>query len=1077
MQRSLVALTLGALASGWVATAAPALADHTAPPVSVALVGDLQSEVGCAEDWAPACPESELELVDGTWQGTFTVPAGTWQYKVALDDSWDESYGDGKDNLSLPLTHEAELVLRYDPRTHAVSVVPAADAEPLGPADRRLAGDSLRNPLTRERLYFVMADRFENGNRTNDDAGLGPDRLVSGLDPTATGFYHGGDLAGVVDRLDYIQGLGTTAIWLTPSFKNKPVQGAPGSEAAGYHGYWITDFTQIDPHLGTNADMKRLVRLAHQRGIKVFFDIITNHTADVIGYDEDEYDPTGTLPYVSTQDEPYRDASGKAFDDRDYADGEPPFPAIDPETSFPYTPVVPQGEQDVKVPAWLNDPRYYHNRGTSTFSGESNTYGDFPSGPYSALDDLWTEHPRVVRGMEEVYQTWVREVGIDGFRIDTVKHVNMEFWQQFAPALTDYAAKQGNDDFFMFGEIYDASPRFMSQYTTEGRLQAAVDFGFQANATGFAKGAATDALSRFYADDDWYTDTDSNAYQLPTFLGNHDMGRIGSFLRQNDQGWSDQQLLERDRLAHSLMYLTRGQPVVYYGDEQGFSAPPDVPGGIGDQRAREDMFPSKVDLYNGYDLIGSDDTTAQSNFDPRSPLYRHVAALAKLRTTHPALADGAQVQRYSSDGAGIFAVSRVDADRQREYVVALNNATSAQTASFDTFSPHTKFRRIWPSTTRSRHGHGHRGALRTDRDGGISVTVPALGVAVYEAVRPIPADRTAPTVSFDSFEPGAIVGDRAEIGATVTGDSFNQVTFAWRPVGEERWRRLGTDDNAPFRVFHDVRDLPFGTVVEYRAVVQDADGDLGVDQTSGVVGEPPVEDSTPDWGGPVTQPTSVSVPGSHNSEVGCASDWAPKCDAIMLSLDEEDGVWSKTFDGAQTIPQSDYAHKVAVDPTLDTGDGWAENYGLHGVRDGENIPLDADGGPITFYYSHATHWLTNSIATPHLYVASGDFQSELGCGEDDDPTCLRSWLQDPDGDGVWKLRSHTLPAGTYTFVVTQDQSTAGSWGEGGAAGGTPVSFTVADGQGVEITFEPPAGSDPSQPAATVSVRTYAAPTP
>ena len=88
---------------------------------------------------------------------------------------------------------------------------------------------------------------------------------------------------GSCERIDYIQGLGTTSIWLTPSFKNKAVQLEDGP-SAGYHGYWITDFTQIDPHLGTNADLRALIDAAHARGMKVYFDIITNHTADVIGY-------------------------------------------------------------------------------------------------------------------------------------------------------------------------------------------------------------------------------------------------------------------------------------------------------------------------------------------------------------------------------------------------------------------------------------------------------------------------------------------------------------------------------------------------------------------------------------------------------------------------------------------------------------------------------------------------------------------------------------------------------------------------------------------------------------------------
>jgi len=517
-----------------------------------------------------------------------------------------------------------------------------------------------------------------------------------------------------------------------------------------------------------------------------------------------------------------------------------------------------------------------------------------------------------------------------------------------------------------------------------------------------------------------------------------------------------------------LMYLTRGQPVVYYGDEQGFSAPPNVPGGIGDQRAREDMFPSKVDLYNRFDLIGSDDTTAQSNFRPGRPLYRHIAEMARLRERHATLADGAQIHRFSSDTAGVYAFSRVSVDRNREYVVAVNNSRTASNATFDTFSPKTKFKRVWSSGSALR-------SFRSTRSGDVTVKVPALGAVAYQAVRPIPVDRSAPTVTFDKPVAGAVVGGRSEVSADVAGDSFNQVSFGWRPVGEAGWRRLGTDDNAPFRVFHDVRDLPFGTVVEYRAVVEDADGDLGVDQTHAVVGEPPVEETGTDWGGPVVQPSSVSVPGSFNSEVGCSEDWQPTCPVVDLALDVQDQVWSKTF-SAPAIPQGGYAHKVAVDDDVHPAEPWAENYGLGGVRDGDDIELAADGGPITFYYSHATHWVTNSAETPHLYVASGTFQSELGCPADNDPSCMRSWLQDPDGDGVWTFRNHTLPAGTYSARITQDLSAdAGSWGAGGAPGGADLTWTIGEGEGVKFSFTPPDASDPTKPAPQLTVDTYAAP--
>src|SRR3954452_7715985 len=147
-----------------------------------------------------------------------------------------------------------------------------------------------------------MGDRFANGDAANDSGGLGSDPLVSGFDPTQKGFYQGGDLKGLTSKLDYVQGLGTDAIWLTPIFKNKAVQLEDGP-SAGYHGYWITDFTEVDPHLGTNQDLTDLVQAAHARGMKVFFDIITNHTADVIGYSEGD-----RTAYVSKDVSPYRTA-------------------------------------------------------------------------------------------------------------------------------------------------------------------------------------------------------------------------------------------------------------------------------------------------------------------------------------------------------------------------------------------------------------------------------------------------------------------------------------------------------------------------------------------------------------------------------------------------------------------------------------------------------------------------------------------------------------------------------------------------------------------------------------------------
>src|SRR5215208_3436510 len=687
----------------------------------------------------------------------------------------------------------------------------------------RAAHRSLRQPVTDQSFYFVMADRFANGTTANDHGGLPPGKGEgqSGFDPATKGFYHGGDLAGLTKKIDYIKGLGTTAIWLTPSFKNKAVQ--PEDKSAGYHGYWITDFTQIDPHLGSNQDLRTLVNAAHSRGIKVYFDIITNHTADVIGYGEGAAQRKG---YTSKDQSPYRTASGAPFDDRDYADGSPAFPALAPTgqpscsspgpvRSFPYTPCVPAAEQNIKVPAWLNDVSLYHNRGDTTFVGENSLYGDF-----FGLDDLFTENPRVVDGMIDIYETWIRDFRIDGFRMDTMKHVNDEFWQKFSPAIVDYAKAQGIDDFYMFGEVAeDFSQQFISHFTTHDDVQGVLDFVFQVNAMGFAANSSPASdLKTFFENDDWYTDGDSNAYNLPTFLGNHDRGRVGMFLRNANPGASEAELLARDKLAHALMYLSRGNPVIYYGDEQGFT------GASGDQDARQDMFPSQSPQYNNLsdpidrddgagknDNIGSDETPMDDNFGRGHVLYRELAGLAAVTKRHPALRDGAQQHRFAASSAGVYAFSRIDRSRKHEYVVALNNAEQPESASVPTFVANSKWEKVW--------GSGEQ-RLRTGGDKRLDVALAPLSAVVYRSKKHIPRSRQAPSVSVSVPSPSA---DRQQVVANVGGDSFYEVTFLAK-AGDGPWRDIGTDDNAPYRVFHDTSDIAPGTTVSYKAIVLDNAG-------------------------------------------------------------------------------------------------------------------------------------------------------------------------------------------------------------------------------------------------------------
>jgi glycosidase len=565
-----------------------------------------------------------------------------------------------------------------------------------------------------EVIYFVLPDRFDNGDPSNDRGGLTGDRLVTGYDPTHKGFYHGGDLKGLTRKLDYIQGLGITAIWFAPVFKNKPVQGPKGDESAGYHGYWITDFTTIDPHFGTEAEFKGFVDAAHARGIKVYMDIIVNHTADVIQYREG-----GDYAYRSKADYPFSrrgGVGGAAINSGFLGDhvGTAANWAKLTDPSFAYTPFVPKGEERVKTPAWLNDPIYYHNRGNSNWVGESSLYGDFVG-----LDDLATEHPRVVAGFIDIYGGWIDRFGVDGFRIDTARHVNAEFWRAFIPAMQRRAKARGIPNFHIFAEVAtgDVDPALLARWSHNADLTAPIDMAFAAAAQRVVSGkAGTEVLARMFEDDPIYKGGEKAALRLPTFLGNHDFGRFAMFVKQANPGISQDELLARTILGHAMMLTLRGVPTIYSGDEQGFVSDGN------DQLAREDMFASKVAVYNDNDLIGTDATTAQDNFDVRHPLYRLIAELSAVRRSTPALTGGLQKVRAFSDKPGLLAISRFDPKTGREVVLAFNTsdkpimnriAVDPRSLSFATLAGQC--------------------ALDAAAPGSLTITLPAFGFAVCAA--------------------------------------------------------------------------------------------------------------------------------------------------------------------------------------------------------------------------------------------------------------------------------------------------------------------------------------------------------
>ncbi|MGA7675755.1 MAG: alpha-amylase family glycosyl hydrolase [Rhizomicrobium sp.] len=547
---------------------------------------------------------------------------------------------------------------------------------------------ALRQRLPQDEIvYFLLPDRFENGDRSNDRGGLKGDRLHTGYDPTSKAFYNGGDFKGVMRRLNYIQSLGATAVWLAPVFKNKPVQGDPGDESAGYHGYWITDFTHVDPHFGTDAEFKKLVDAIHARGMKFYMDIVVNHTADVIEYRECPI--IQACPFRNVANYPYTrkgGINGAPINDGFLGDSvqtkENFAKLTDPD--YAYSVYIPKGEEHAKSPEWLNNPIYYHNRGNTTFDGESTTKGDF-----GGLDDLFTENPRVVDGMIDIYGAWIDKYHVDGFRIDTARFVNPEFMEAFAPAMLARAKADGIPNFHIFGENISGVVNAQSLQALETRISkqpSVLDFAFALAVRDVVAGSAgTIELARLFEDDPLYEHGEATALTLPTFISNHDVGRFGDVVRKAFPAASDDEVLHRVVLAHAMMFTLRGVPTVYYGDEQGF------PGTGGDQASREDMFASKVALYNSETLIGSKSTTKVANFDENHPIYRAIAELAHLRSANAALRRGKQIVRNYSDHPGLFAVSRIDPDTGREILIAFNTSTKPLEAQVEVDARSSQF--------------------------------------------------------------------------------------------------------------------------------------------------------------------------------------------------------------------------------------------------------------------------------------------------------------------------------------------------------------------------------------------------
>jgi glycosidase len=357
----------------------------------------------------------------------------------------------------------AACVHASTPAPQARPAAAAAAEVPLAPLPAR--------PWAEEVLYFVLVDRFVDGDPANDKA----------VDPAAPGAFHGGDLKGLTAHLDEIASLGVTAIWINPLVLNipLPVTGA-GFPDWGYHGYWADDFTRVDPRFGTEADLTALVRACHARGLRVLLDVVYNH----VGYNSAYLRDPRTRGYVRRE----------------------------------------CGDDDL----------------TSCLSG---------------LPDLETERPEVRDWILGLQLPWARRYGLDGFRLDTVKHVDHDFWQVHRRRLRAEVSK----DFFLLGEVWGGDREVLDPWFADDELDAGFDFGFQGSTVGWVMGRGRSvAYGR-------YLETRHKVRPgklLAHFLSSHDVEGALSLLGGDRAGF---------RLAVALQLTTAGLPTIYYGEEVGRS--------------------------------------------------------------------------------------------------------------------------------------------------------------------------------------------------------------------------------------------------------------------------------------------------------------------------------------------------------------------------------------------------------------------------------------------------------------------------------------------------------------------------
>ncbi|MFH1468084.1 MAG: alpha-amylase family glycosyl hydrolase [Pseudomonadota bacterium] len=489
-------------------------------------------------------------------------------------------------------------------------------------------------------IYQVLTDRFTNGDGSND--------INVSRDPSALARYQGGDWEGLIERVDYLDELGVNAIWISPVFRNVEEDAGVSS----YHGYWPQSFRDTNPHFGDLAKLRELVDVMHQHDIAVVFDVIVNHVGQLFYYDINMNGRPDITDYYAT------DGSGGMETVTEWDPGWDPE-GIQAWTTLGYAgpaPVewlwMPELNRVPPEPPEFADETWYHRKGRVEDWNDFDQVveGDFPGG----LKDLATENPNVRNALIAVWSDWIRETDADGFRIDTVKHVEYDFWPVFCGAIRAFAHEIGKDDFLIFGESFDGDDALVGSYTEAGMLDSAAYFPqkYQVFDDVFKYGQATRKVEELYAQraDNWGTQPQEGGVGVApvdlavNFMDNHDTARF-LFDAQNADLPDPEAAL---RGALTFLFTTEGLPVLYYGTEQGFD-------GGNDPANREPLW------WSGLDTSGE--------------LFGWTKRLIALRKAHPALTHGELRFVWSSDSAGLLAFERDDGDEL--LLVAINTADSA----------------------------------------------------------------------------------------------------------------------------------------------------------------------------------------------------------------------------------------------------------------------------------------------------------------------------------------------------------------------------------------------------------------